>query len=101
MDKSSPLKIKGYEDSCPICYEHWSTVSAAPWVLGCSHMICEKCYLKQRLINKFCPICREKYDLKKKRKTKTKRKSREFSEFSWSSLSSKESNNEWNGWNGW
>ncbi len=73
MDKTSPLKIKGYEDCCPICYEYWSTISAPPWVLGCAHMICEKCYLTQRLINKVCPICREKYELRQKKRRKSRR----------------------------
>jgi len=102
MDKSFPLKIKGYENNCPICYEYWSTVTAPPWVLGCSHMICERCYLKQRSINRICPICREKYDLKKKKKNKNKRRRRpnEF-DSDWGSGSSWNSRGSWNGFNGW
>jgi hypothetical protein len=99
MDKSSPpLKIKGYEDSCPICYEYWSTVSTAPWVFPCGHMICEHCYLKQRLINRTCHICREKYSLKKKKKNKKKHRNNGSGSESGSSWDSRGS---WPGWNGW
>ncbi len=67
-----PIKIKGYEDNCPICYELWN--ESNPWTFQCGHMICERCYLKQRLVNRFCHICREKYCLKKKKKNKRKRR---------------------------
>jgi hypothetical protein len=101
MDKSLlPLKIKGYEDSCPICYEYWSTVAAAaPWVFPCGHMICESCYIKQRLINRTCHICREKYNLRKKKKNKKKHRNNISGT---SSLDSRDSGpGLWEGWNGW
>jgi hypothetical protein len=66
MDKLSPFKIKGYDDTCPICYEYWA--EAAPWVFPCGHMICETCYLKQRKVKRECHLCREKFNLKKQRR---------------------------------
>jgi hypothetical protein len=96
MDRSSPLKIKGYEDNCPICYEYWSIAAAAPWVFPCGHMICEKCYLKQRLVNRTCHLCREKYCLKKKKKNRRK--------YRYDPNSNAESGSSWDsefGLNGW
>ena len=68
MDKLSPLKIKGYDDTCPVCYEYWA--EAAPWVFPCGHMICETCYLKQKKIKRECILCREKFNLKHQRRHK-------------------------------
>jgi hypothetical protein len=85
MDRSSPLKIKGYDDNCPICYEYWA--EAAPWVFPCGHMICEKCYLKQKKVKRQCHICRERFNVKQNRKRRGRRNKNSDSESgtSWSS----------------
>lgn len=70
MDQRTPLKIKAYDDNCPICYELWN--ESMPWVYPCGHMICEKCFLKQRNVNRKCHICREKFMIKNARKHKKK-----------------------------
>jgi len=71
-----PIKIKAYEDVCGICYEYWADVEI--WVFPCGHMICEKCYLKQRKVNNNCHICREKFALKMQRKNKKTRRRKNF-----------------------
>ena len=66
---SIPVKIKGYDPNCPICMEPWYE----PWIFpGCGHMICEKCYLKQRLITTNCHMCREKFKIRSERKCRKK-----------------------------
>ena len=72
-DKSIPVKIKGFESNCPICLEQWGTSKVDPWVFpNCGHMICEKCYLKQKSIKRSCHICREKFGICCQRKEKRK-----------------------------
>lgn len=100
MDRATPLKIKGYDDTCPVCYEYWAEV--APWVFPCGHMICEKCYLQQKKVNRTCCICREKYILKQNRKTKRRNRRRGSN----SNTESTDSTGSWNSrgfneWNGW
>lgn len=101
MDRASPLKIKGYDDTCPVCYEYWAEV--APWVFPCGHMICEKCYLKQKKVNRMCCICREKYNLKQNRKKRRNRRrgSNSNNIDSTGSWNSRGSWDGWNDWNGW
>ena len=99
MDKSAPLKIKGYEDNCPVCYELWN--ESAPWVFPCGHMICEKCYLKQRKVNRMCHICRSKYCLKKQKKRNKRRTNRYNDAINSESSGSWTSRGSWSGWNGW
>lgn len=70
-NNGNPIKIKAYEDNCSICYELWN--ESSPWVFQCGHMICEKCYLHQKRVKRVCHICRDRYNLKKKRKYKKNR----------------------------
>jgi len=98
-----PIKIKGYEDNCPICYELWS--KSSPWTYPCGHMLCEKCYLKQQRINRMCHICRGKYSIKKqkqkqKQKKRNKRRRNRYGSNS-DSENHSSSRESWPGWNGW
>ena len=93
---SSPIKLRGFDEkNCPICYEEYENV----WAFPCGHMICEKCYLKQKKLNRICHMCREKYNLSRKRKNRKKNRyvpKSDSASDSWDS--SVGSFNSWNGW---
>lgn len=86
-----PIKIRAFENNCPVCYEQWTYVM--PWVLPCGHMICECCHLKQKKVKRLCHICRERYSIRIKRRIK-KPKPVDID-------ITEEEDNYWFGWNGW
>lgn len=73
--KPTAIKIQGFEPKCPICFEDWNALKGiGPWVLSCGHMICERCFIKHKKNTKKCHMCREKFNLTKKRRKKQKAK---------------------------
>lgn len=90
-----PIKIKCYEDNCSICYELWNEIS--PWVYPCGHMICERCYLKQKAINRKCHMCRKKYDLRHRNKKSKEKKKKEIKNDIEETIES-EYSNMWTNW---
>ena len=74
MEKLKPaaIKVKGFEPKCPICLECWNNNVVLPWVFPCGHMICERCLLKHKEINRKCHMCREKIKLTTQRRKKQK-----------------------------